>query len=390
MIYLELSATCVRAVLCNEGPIHNRVQILLSYSGGVIAKDGVIDRLKLRAIVSKLAIDCRAYGIGCKEVVLVVSSLKASLFKFNESDPLRLSGNKVTYLEQLKNFTPQSSTEGSETYDFVLSSRQNSDPAFSPTKGFAMSTEVSFIASLIRSLNELGLKIIETRSTALGMWRYVSSFMRQETKSFAVLDLGSSFSSGLLVVGGEPTHYFTTSVSSHHVTKDLAYATNLSFDQCEKLKFDFGLSRRAAKVHCDDRAIDLVARPWIEPRVEELLRLSLKSIFPYLDQLDGGIILTGGGARLLELLPFASTRFAGVSFSLAHVSCNDYEKVLGSELVCDFSDDVNYGFEGLLGAVVNRRLALEQIDKLKSGIVFESKGVISSISRWLNILTSTD
>jgi cell division protein FtsA len=126
----------------------------------------------------------------------------------------------------------------------------------------------------------------------------------------------------LIDIGGEVTHYAlfyrgrvrqsgVVPVGGNHVTRDLAYGMELSFDEAERLKRRHGLALRSiAQFHPEGSGSDESERSSqadrariaaiCEPRQQEILELVAHSLQWGITRppLENGVVLAGGGSRL--------------------------------------------------------------------------------------------
>jgi cell division protein FtsA len=137
-----------------------------------------------------------------------------------------------------------------------------------------------------------------------------------------VLDFGAGMTGIAIYEHGRLWHAGIVPVGGEHVTRDLATLLQVPMAVAERLKTERGW---AAVDLCPDTSLELVASTGqkaremqdkrlaqiIEPRVQEILQLVSEQVKAsgYGGVFAGGLILTGGGARLKGLLESAANWF---------------------------------------------------------------------------------
>ena len=145
---------------------------------------------------------------------------------------------------------------------------------------------------------------------------------RQKELGVVVINIGGATTSLVVFEEGDILHTAVLPVGSDHITSDIAIGLRISIDTAEKIKLEYGQAS-ATKISKRDE-IDLaefegeggetISRKYvaeiIEARVEEIfdkVENELKKI-DRSGKLPAGVVLTGGGAKLPELVDLAKKR----------------------------------------------------------------------------------
>ena len=172
--------------------------------------------------------------------------------------------------------------------------------------------------SLVGAVNQAHLVVEETVFEALAA-SYAAVLPEDRREGIAVVDIGAE-SSELVVYCGDAMHLASTvRVCGDHFTRDLAKGLRLSFEDAEMVKMEYGCALSAG---CSANVLVELPSPgdrepreerWkvvgriLEARAIELFRF-VRSEFARVGMdhaLDGGVFLTGGGAKLPDLLDVA-------------------------------------------------------------------------------------
>ncbi|HEU5004926.1 MAG TPA: cell division protein FtsA [Candidatus Saccharimonadales bacterium] len=136
---------------------------------------------------------------------------------------------------------------------------------------------------------------------------------KQKESGVLVLDIGATTTNMIVIEDGEVEHVAVVPMGGNHITNDLAIGLKTDLDIAEAVKLKHAsLSKNSVgqvsitaggETHRFDREM---MRMIAEARVEELLEFvdkELKSIHRS-RKLPGGVVLTGGGAKLPGLVEF--------------------------------------------------------------------------------------
>lgn len=137
---------------------------------------------------------------------------------------------------------------------------------------------------------------------------------KQKESGVAVLDIGASTTNLIVIEDGEVEHVAVIPMGGNHITNDLAIGLKTELDIAEAIKIKHASLAKAAsgqaslvaggETHRFDK--DMI-RIITEARVEELLEFvdkELKAIHRS-RKLPGGVVLSGGSAKLPGLVDFA-------------------------------------------------------------------------------------
>jgi len=145
---------------------------------------------------------------------------------------------------------------------------------------------------------------------------------RQKELGVAVINIGGSTTSLAVFEEGDILHTAVLPVGSDHITSDIAIGLRISIDAAEKIKLEYGtaLSETVGKREEIDIGIiegkesNFVSKKYlaeiVEARVEEIFE-KIDNELKKLDKsgkLPAGIVLTGGGAKLNDLVEAAKSK----------------------------------------------------------------------------------
>jgi len=174
--------------------------------------------------------------------------------------------------------------------------------------------------NLIKCVNRAGFRVNDLILQTLAAGRAVLT-QDEMDMGVALVDMGGGTTDVLVYVDGTPYSTYTIPAGGSQVTSDISIIKNVSIDNAEKIKIDAGC--------CWDEHIDAdesVIVPGvggrspmsiprtqiltiIKPRIEEILKM----IRQHIDSLNlprplgGGVVLTGGGAKLTGVDCLASS-----------------------------------------------------------------------------------
>lgn len=139
----------------------------------------------------------------------------------------------------------------------------------------------------------------------------------------AMIDIGGGTTDLAVYVNGSIRHTLVIPIAGNHVTNDIRAAFRLITDQCEKLKIEFGYATPKAIV--EDREVYVQVSPVRPPIIvsisvlTEIIHLRMKELFLMVNQklkdenlknqINAGIVLTGGGALLKGCVELAQEVF---------------------------------------------------------------------------------
>lgn len=141
----------------------------------------------------------------------------------------------------------------------------------------------------------------------------VSLDRKQKESGVAVIDIGAATTNLIVIEDGEVEHIAVIPMGGNHITNDLAIGLKTDLDIAEEVKKKHAsLSKRAigtvslVKNGETQRFEKEMMRIITEARVEEILEYADKELkkIHRSRKLPGGIVLTGGGAKLPDLVEF--------------------------------------------------------------------------------------
>lgn len=159
-------------------------------------------------------------------------------------------------------------------------------------------------------------EVIATHHTVSGLAAAEAVMTRQQREAgTALIDIGAGTTNLIVFEDGEVQHVAVLPIGGQHVTNDLAIGLKTDLDVAEQVKIQHADLRRDAKkvnamVKVGDKAHNFQFEEIamiVEARVEELLEYVDKELqkIKRSRKLPGGIVLTGGTAKLPGLDEFA-------------------------------------------------------------------------------------
>lgn len=181
---------------------------------------------------------------------------------------------------------------------------------------------VTSAQNLIKCVNRAGFKVDSIVLESLASSRAVLSRDEREL-GVLLVDLGGGTTDFLVHLDGAPYYTSVLPVGGHQVTGDLSIMLKTPMESAEKIKREAGCCYQALAEDGEPVIIPGVGgRPplsvshkelaaIIEPRVGETLTMVRDKIAKkgYLNQLGGGVVLTGGGALMPGVVELAQDVF---------------------------------------------------------------------------------
>ncbi|MAF25595.1 cell division protein FtsA [bacterium] len=163
-------------------------------------------------------------------------------------------------------------------------------------------------------IEDIVLSILATAEAALTS--------RQKDLGVAVVDIGGSTTSLAVFEEGDIIHTAVIPIGSQHITADLAISLRVSIDAAEQIKLAHGVARSKSVNKRDE--IDLgefepqESSPTSRKYLAEIIEARVEEIFDKVDdelkkiersgKLPAGIVFTGAGAKLPELVELAKDK----------------------------------------------------------------------------------
>lgn len=181
----------------------------------------------------------------------------------------------------------------------------------------AMVIEVAaaYIKNLTKAAEQAGVEIEDLVLKSLAVSKSILN-KRQKELGVALVNIGGSTTSVTVFEEDELLHTAVLPIGSAHITNDIAIGLRTSIEVAEKIKLEFGsaLSRDINRkedidlAQIDSSEVGRVSRH----HVVEIIEARLEEIFSMVDKqlksigksglLPSGIVLTGGGAKLPEIV----------------------------------------------------------------------------------------
>ncbi len=167
-----------------------------------------------------------------------------------------------------------------------------------------------YLRDVVRLCNSCGLQVEKMIAEP-----YASSsvILDQEKKELgvAVADIGGGTTDCIIFEEGLPVKVFTINIGGKIITSDLAIGLNLPQEEAEQAKIKIGLS-------LEKNPSLLTNHTPNQEQVQKVLRPRINELGEFLSQecqkseafLGSGIILTGGGSEIRELVPYLSERLS--------------------------------------------------------------------------------
>lgn len=175
-----------------------------------------------------------------------------------------------------------------------------------------------FVRNLERCINQAGIQVDLLVAVPIAAATAVLS-KRQKELGSAVIDMGGETTSIAVYEEGNIIGTSVIPIGSNHITKDITVGLRTSPDVAERIKLEYGAASRKSVGKKDE--IDLSSFSKIEKAkikrqdVVYLIEARLTETFSLIKKemakikkgsyLPGGIVLTGGGAKMPEVVDFA-------------------------------------------------------------------------------------
>lgn len=164
--------------------------------------------------------------------------------------------------------------------------------------------------NLKKAIEKAGLKINKMILQPLAS---ANAVLHREEKELgvALIDIGGGTTDLAVYVNGAIKHTRVIGIAGSHVTNDIRTAFNIISEQSEKIKIEYGYA--TPKVLVQDYEINVRVSPVRQVSISlsiltEIIQLRMKELFTMIDnelknanlknQINAGIVLTGGGSQL--------------------------------------------------------------------------------------------
>ena len=179
----------------------------------------------------------------------------------------------------------------------------------------------SQIKNLTKAIYRTGVDIEDLVLSILATSEAVLS-SRQKELGVSVVNIGGATTSLVVFEEGDIVHTAVLPIGSDHITSDIAIGLRISIDTAEKIKLEHGLALSARVGKRDE--LDLAEFEGGESNfvskkyISEIIEARVEEIFDKIDgelkkidrsgKLPAGIVLTGGGSKLPELVELAKRK----------------------------------------------------------------------------------
>ncbi|HCQ31165.1 TPA: hypothetical protein DIU27_02125 [Candidatus Collierbacteria bacterium] len=178
----------------------------------------------------------------------------------------------------------------------------------------AVPTSISEI--YVQMLELIGLELLRLENEIPALNRTYAPLLNDDSPA-AILDLGAGGTN--IVISGKNKIFssFYIPVGGSALTKLIAEAFNLPIDQAESYKRTYGL----ANDQMEGKLVS-VLKPVIDNIIGELRKLMIAYKDEHQNSLVNKLILSGGGAYLIGLIPYLSESLGGVEVVLGDTFAN--------------------------------------------------------------------
>ncbi|MBI2610180.1 cell division protein FtsA [Candidatus Giovannonibacteria bacterium] len=313
---LDLGSSKIKAIVCERRTETGTLRVLgagESFSagmrrGGIVSAEILIPKIKEAAREAE-----RTSGIPFRHAYVSFGSNALHFLKARGRVAISRADNEVGEYDVerlLKQSRPQSRMLQNRDVleSFGLSYNvDNETDLKNPIgiKGENLEAEILFITALSKSLKEFlaaidtaGLIVDDVIPAPLASGRTLLS-RRQKEVGAAVLDIGAETASLGVFEENLPYSLEVFPFGSMHITNDIALGFRISLDEAEKIKISFEPPESTAIAN--RKLTDIV-----EARMEDMFELvegHLKKV-GRAGLLPGGVVLTGGGAKLSGIKDF--------------------------------------------------------------------------------------
>jgi cell division protein FtsA len=176
----------------------------------------------------------------------------------------------------------------------------------------------SFIKNLTKCIYRAGVDIDDLVLSPLAAAESVLT-RRQKELGVVLIDIGAGTTGMTAYEEGDLVHTRVLPIGSEHITNDIAIGLRTSVDVAEKIKLEYGTALPETiteKEEIDLSKIDQNEEQVVDRKeISNIIEARLAEIFSLVDkelkkvgksgQLPAGAVLTGGGAKLPDLVDFA-------------------------------------------------------------------------------------
>lgn len=193
-------------------------------------------------------------------------------------------------------------------------------------KGVRLEVEVLILAGFAPYLKNLTKAVLDSELQILDMFSSAIASARacltekEKELGVAILDIGAGSSDLAVFEQGNLIHLAVLPIGSSNITNDIAIGLKTDIEIAEKIKIEFGncllkggQKKEKVKLADDDSLLfsQKQLRNIVKIRVSEIFRETNKELKKISKEksLPGGIVLTGGGAKLPGIVELAKKEF---------------------------------------------------------------------------------
>lgn len=144
---------------------------------------------------------------------------------------------------------------------------------------------------------------VDARFFEIEIFSSIRATLTHDLSTVMIVDIGASRTKLSIMEYGSVKSFHVISRGAHDITMNLSRSLNIPFIRAEEVKRQTGLSRNVA-----DQAIPDIAKMTMDYIFDEASKVVLQYERKY-NKIVSKIILTGGGALLIDILPLAKQAF---------------------------------------------------------------------------------
>lgn len=170
---------------------------------------------------------------------------------------------------------------------------------------FVIEADRYYLKDVVKLCNECGL---EVKSLLAEPFASASVALPEEAKKQGCIlaDIGGGTTDGMVFIQGLPKMVFSINIAGKLMTSDLSKAHNISYEDAERIKIEFGLGgfSKDLKIDIQDlrgQSISITSEqvyPILAPRILELSSKLRKICNFFNGQVGSGVYLSGGGGHV--------------------------------------------------------------------------------------------
>ena len=342
ILAIDIGSTKICAIIADVNA--SKVQVLghgISQSQGI--KKGTITNIELAAKSIKNAVNDakRVSGTNISSAIVTISNAYAK--SISSSGIVNLPNNEITIKEinrvmqtALYNAKIPDEYETIHVlpYNFTVDEQDFVEDPFGMNASRLevnvniIMTQKSNLSNLKKAVRSAGVEIdgivLSGYSSAIAV-----TTPEDKSRGVAVIDLGGQTSNLVVHVGNSIRYNDFLGVGSNHITNDLSMALHTPLNIAEKLKISYGdlidytneiikLPIIGDEENTNDVSLETIYNVMFA-RVEETLMILAKSLEKsnLIDQLNAGIILTGGMTKMRGIKELSQSIFNGIPVRIA-------------------------------------------------------------------------